>query len=468
MKKLSKLFATVLGLGLAVGVFAGLSSRKDNKAVPAKADADTVATFNKVFNDSFNNVAGSPSGYNYSLLCFNFSSSRTYFDSPSDVEYNDASIMSKIKLNGIALSTYESARLRSWHDQPWLYIYYPAVSTARSVLEFESGIVINGVEINHFALSLNNDSRWVPSIYGDDLVKNSDYKLFTISDYPFNSNMPGGYIIYSANGFVDAMNDSFGFRFNVSLSELTSSGVFKFGCTNMYGSSPKFAITLDYDNNVFLTFNGAIDWNTSIAHSWALNEEHLVEIYFVKVSSTSAHVLLGINGELIFKSGAKDITDMTFGNFISSSCPTTSTEVYTSATDTTSMALARFAKRQLHTDTIPFSDRTEGNACRGENGYYEKASSFYANYLTKNQKVEFATSDTYEQERERMTAWAAANGTTISFNPTSGEIVPANALPLFNIDLTNNKFEIAIVISIILSIGIAVFFILFKPKKKHQ
>ena len=141
--------------------------------------------------------------------------------------------------------------------------------------------------------------------------------------------------------------------------------------------------------------------------------------------------------------------------------------VKVSDVDVNAQALARFSKRQLHTDTIPTSDRTEGNACRGENGYYAKAASFYTNYLTKNQKVAFATNDAYEQERERMTAWAAANGTSISFNPTSGEIVPANALTVFGFD-SSNKGSVVIIASIISAIGVMLFFFLFRKKKQEQ
>ena len=77
--------------------------------------------------------------------------------------------------------------------------------------------------------------------------------------------------------------------------------------------------------------------------------------------------------------------------------------------------------------------------CLGENGYYANAKAFYNHFLTNNQKIAFATNNTYAQQRERFIAWGSANGETISFNSSTGDLI-SNSLnvSIFNKGMSNN------------------------------
>ena len=467
MKRFTRFFAVTLGLGLVLGGLAAAANHQFKKEfVQAKADAETVATFYKVYDNSFNNVAGSPSGYNYSLLRFNFSGSKAYFDSPSDVEYTDESILSKIKLNGVALSTYESARIRSWHDQPWLYVYYPAVSAPRSLLEFESGIVVNGVEINSFALSLNNDSRWDLSIYGDELVKNSDYLLFTPSEYSMGGNDDWPAFNMSAN---DAFkNNSFAVQFvvNMTADELTKTyTTLRFG-TGLVGTQV-FQVIIDYDANTYVYYGGSYISTTNLT-TITPNVDHLFEFYCIKTSPTSTYFLLGIDGKLIFKSAATDLSgapETTFfgiGNHVQNDGPRATVSSYKSCATTTATAINRFGKNKLHSEDISFSDNGETNNCKS---YYGPAKSFFNTYLNPAQRKAFATSGDYSQLKARLVAWAAANGEDISFDATTGEIVVnSNRISPFIDKRSQTALIIAISTVTLSMVGFVVLFILKKKK----
>ena len=101
MKKRNLLLTAFLGMGLIVGSFAFVANNNVSEPVEVKADVATTAVFDGPHsNDAFNNVAGSPSGYNSVLLTFKFTGTKTYFDD-TDTTYSDESLMSKIKLNGV-------------------------------------------------------------------------------------------------------------------------------------------------------------------------------------------------------------------------------------------------------------------------------------------------------------------------------------------------------------------------------
>lgn len=75
----------------------------------------------------------------------------------------------------------------------------------------------------------------------------------------------------------------------------------------------------------------------------------------------------------------------------------------------------QFVGIDLHFEKIPASNKADTGMCRGEEGYYKTAKEAYLN-LTSDQKELFATSNSYEQARARLEAWAIANGETFNYS----------------------------------------------------
>ena len=81
-------------------------------------------------------------------------------------------------------------------------------------------------------------------------------------------------------------------------------------------------------------------------------------------------------------------------------------------------------------------------------GYYDTAVAAYA-LLSDNAKIQFATHSDFAKARDRMIAWAAANGSSIEFNTTTGAIqTPSSRASL---DLTLNDSNKGIIIVAVLS-----------------
>ena len=303
----------------------------------------------------------------------------------------------------------------------------------------------------------------------DPLVANSDYKLFTISDYPFNTNSAGGWPFYSGTNMVDAMSDSFGFRFIVNIPEGGSSSnvELRFGGTNIFGADAKLTVKMNYSSNISVLFNGVADSSSEVYPNWSTEVDHLVEIYFIKTTSTSANILFGFDGKLLWKSGNKNISGVTFQNYFSAYGTADTGSYYKSAEDTTSKALNRYSSRQLHTEDVAFDNNSDTGMCLGENGYYANAKAYYNHYLTSNQKIAFATSNLYAQQRERMMAWGRANGEIFSFDSSTGNlIINASKVGLFNKNLSDNVLTLIVIATCSGSLLLLLFFALKKKKNK--
>lgn len=375
MKTKSKFLCAFLGVSLLFGGLVAFVSHSETIKL-ARAEDEPNATYTSIYSDTWNNTTFAGNA-DYNQILFKYSG--TGHGDASDQSYYGADVLDKILLNGSALNTYGGSCVRTWGGANYIYIIYPKTAVSEgSTMEISSGIKIGNSIFNRFGFKLNSSEKWdnFISIDGDDLVKNSDYKLFTLSDYPFASNDTN--FFYSSTECVDAMEDSFGFRLNVNIPSAQSpcNGVIKFSGTNIYGSSPIFQITLDYTNNVFLTFNGTIDWSTSIVHSWSINVNHLVEIYFIKTSETTAKVLLGIDGELIFKSADKSLEGLTFHNYLLMNGQSTPS-FYSAVTDTTGKAVNRFINKYVNNASAT----------------YQSAKSCFDKYLTAPQQQYFLTDD---------------------------------------------------------------------------
>ncbi len=514
MKKLSKLFATVLGLGLAVGVFAGLSNKSVEpvKATAAQSDVDEF-THNGQF--TYSAIAGVgtlqlmsaedvaqegilESGYEGAVLkAVNTAGG----NSAVKLDYTGSGILAsdvaRINFKVYAHDpsstlTQLDLRIRKGH-QPgvddtvvnknstagysMLNSRNTWVNYALTPSQFNSGYSYeyfadsNGY-LTFFELFFRIKSSSI-SIYIDsvDVYYYGDYGMATISDVKTDFVSPTTYDGATTYTLLNNVSPFAQHSVSVSFGLNIPNGVgIQLDMTACKAwDQPYYSIRINTSGSnamaISLLYNGA---SVDTAYGTiSLDTDHIITFRSILLDSTKIALEFLVDNVSVYSYVGTYAAENT-GRVLIFTLYENAAGVKVFDADVNAQALARFAKRQLHTDTIPTSDRTEGNACRGENGYYAKAASFYTNYLTKNQKVAFATNDTYEQERERMTAWAAANGTSISFNPTSGEIVPANALTVFGFDSSNKGSVVIIIASITLAIGVMLFFFLFRKKKQEQ
>lgn len=358
------------------------------------------------------------------------------------------------------------AQMLSWASsaQKWLDLRFPAASAGDKLI-IEEGLTIDTVVFEKMVFQFNG-TEWsrLNLIDDDPLVKNSDYKLFTFGDYRFDSN--ASFIRYAPSENIDALENSFGLRFIVNIpdGQLTSMADLKIGCSDIYGSNPLYKVTLDYDTNVYLTFNGAIDWSTSKTLAWDTDVDHLVEFYAIRTSETAVTCLLGVDEQLIWKSASQSLEGLTIRKFLTVTGTANTYTYYSDAPDTTAKALNRFNKMKLHSEDIAYTDNTDTGACRGETGYYAKAKAFYNTFLTVNQAKEFATGASYADARARLVAWAAANGETLSFNASTGALVIAAHAPLAIVDNKNTAAIILCIVVMSLSLGVAAIWFFRKRK----
>lgn len=127
-------------------------------------------------------------------------------------------------------------------------------------------------------------------------------------------------------------------------------------------------------------------------------------------------------------------------------------------------AVDTFINTYMHLDDVDVNDHTGGNACKGEAGYYAVAKEHYAS-LTADQKTFFATSEEFRvaRARERLAAWAVANGET--FNPAEGTFTNIRLNPVNFIGGDTSGFAIIIVIS---TVSVLAFGLAIMLRKKHR
>ncbi len=113
----------------------------------------------------------------------------------------------------------------------------------------------------------------------------------------------------------------------------------------------------------------------------------------------------------------------------------------------------------------------EGTAClstsKGGSGYYDNAVEAYAD-LSEDAKIQFASNSDFTKARERLIAWAAANGSSIEFNTTTGAIQPklsANSILSESNTINNSTIIIIIVVSSTALIAVGGYFLL---RRKHD
>lgn len=438
-----------------------------------------------IFTDPVNaTYASIYSGYNNSTHATGYN--RLMFKYTGTAHNHSAAITSLLELkrydgyvqiDGTPISEYQggSTQIAPWSGQLWIQLIYPASAVSvGSVLTINEGCKIGDAVFAKMVFRLNSSSEWeeITLIEDDELVKNNDYMLFTPSDLGLhleNDTIP----FYGDLGTT--FQDSFAFQFNVNIPSAdvaTTTSEIKMGSTNIYGTSPMFVLYLNNTKENYgfgMFFNGSYDWDTyNKIPSWEGDVTHLVEFYAIKTDSTHMSFLLGVDGALLWKTSkdisAADFTGHTCLSF-NNTGSTKSKDIYSNA-PTLEKALNRFGKNKLASESVAFDNNNDTGACRGENGSYAKAKAFYITYLNAAQRKAFASDASYAQLRARMVAWGAANGETVSFNTSTGDLVlSTNRISLFK----NNESKMATIIAIIaITLGVSTAFIFLALKKKKE
>lgn len=430
-------------------------------------DEPVNSTCTGIYNDTWNNTETSAgSGLNKILITYTgvAHGNTAAVTSHALEQYN-----AYVSIDGAPLSSFSGSQIAPFTNQPWIQFIYPATAVSvGSRLVINTGCKIGNAVLGKVAFQLNSSSKWekINLIEDDALVADSDYLLFTYSDY----NLPGNDTNPCYGDIGSAALDSFGFQFNVNIptDEIANCvTVIRLCATNIYGSNSIMNITIDYKSNTYITFNGAIDWSTSISLSWVGDVNHLIECYAIRTDSTHMICLFGIDGLLIWKTAAKDISaiDFTGHTFIQvANSGTTKQKSYYSAESSVEKALTRFNERKLHSKDVSFSNNNDTGNCLS---YYGGAKTFYNTYLNSVQRKEFATSGTYANQRARLIAWGVANGESVSFNGSTGDLIVASNANMLSAIVEDKSALIIVVISSFVAVT-ALLYILVLKKRKQQ
>lgn len=116
----------------------------------------------------------------------------------------------------------------------------------------------------------------------------------------------------------------------------------------------------------------------------------------------------------------------------------------------------------MHLRDIPTSNNADTGACRGSNGYYQKAKTAYSSFSTAI-RTYIQNEQGFNSARTRFSAWAAANGETASINGTTLSISGAILVPETMMD--SRSSIAAIVVSSAMAVVTATGFLFFKKKK---
>ncbi len=110
----------------------------------------------------------------------------------------------------------------------------------------------------------------------------------------------------------------------------------------------------------------------------------------------------------------------------------------------------------MHVRDIQTTTTTDTGACRGANGYYQKAKTAYQNYSSAI-KTKMSEDECWSAAQTRFVAWAKANGETASFSGTS-LTVNGNQMISPILNSKNNPLLLTVLGSIVVIVAGAFFF----------
>ena len=467
MKKRNLLLTTVLGLGLIVGSFAFMAKNDASKPVEVKAtEVVPNADFYSVYaSDAYNN-----GNYND-----NFNQTLFIYDGPKTNDVNamaisgNESVFDKILLNGQRLTTYAGSSISPWKsDQLWIVFIYPKTAVASGegcTFEILQGFTLGSAVYSASKFILNSNLKWEKNtvVDNDPDVMNSDYKIFTLSDYHIASN--SSFNMYTTSANVDAMSGSFCFQYNMNIADNTHNLRLYFSPSDIYGSNPLFNIKVNFNSNTYLAMSctgQSYESETSANFTYQVGYDYLIRVYVFRNSSSTCTVLYGIDDTILWKTHNKDISTAQFYNHLTAVGTANTGSYYSSITTTTNTAINRFGRRYLDSETVAFDDNSETEACKST---YGPAKSFYNAYLTTAQKAAFANDASYANLKNRFVAWGAANGEHVTFD-ANGSISTAIVYPIMA-DTVSQQATIIGVVFAVLTTAMCFSYIAFK-KKKHN
>lgn len=118
----------------------------------------------------------------------------------------------------------------------------------------------------------------------------------------------------------------------------------------------------------------------------------------------------------------------------------------------------------MHMRDIQQSVTTDTGACKGANGYYQKAKTAYQSFSSAI-KTKISQDDLWTAVQTRFSAWASANGESASFSGTNLSI--NSAVSILDTTISNSGGTIAIIVISSISIAAIGGYFLFKRKKEN-
>lgn len=367
-----------------------------------------------------------------------------------------AQIADKVTINGVAIADISGGKISYDHGHGYFWVHYSADSilpTAQyptTILEVKDGTLFESSILNGVKLAFDTDTNlWVDdSLILNDLVMEGDYTLFTVDSTTMHSN--GSFPYYTSASVSQFEDHNFGVQFNVVANTDSRNHFYvRFGSALAMNDYLEVCIDPSLNHNLYISkFNGTTGPINSIAKSFSMTNDvnYKIEIYSIKDSASTVSIILAINGKIIINIESLSISnpvDCGFFCIMQGTADDTSNTFSPCAT-TDAEAIERFGKKVLHTDDIPFSNNAETGACLN---YYAPAKAYYTNRLYKTQKLLVANDATFANIKNRLVAWAAANGETISLNIWTGDIEVASARSLIAIVGKDNSVIIIVVIS---------------------
>ena len=384
-----------------------------------------------------------------------------------------AQLADKVTINGVAIADISGGKISYDHGNNYFWVHYsadsilPTAAFPKTILEVKDGTLFQDAILNGVKLAFDTATNvWVDDdIVLHDLVANGDYTLFTVENMASNSDFP----FYTGSSIAQIEDHNFGVQFNVvANTDVRNHFYIRFGTAVANNDYYEVCIDPNLNNNLYISrlngTGGPIE-GTVKGFSMTTGVDYKFECYSIKDSATTANFVLAINGKIYINykasiadpyacgffcimQGSGDKTANTF-----SVCPTTNGE-----------AIARFGKKVLHTDDIPFSDNTDTGNCLN---YYANAKAYYTNRLVRATKLLIANDATYVNIKNRLVAWAAANGETITLNMWTGEIEVQAANGMIAVINKNNAVVIVVVVSMMALSFLAVGMFYYR-KRKHN
>lgn len=350
-------------------------------------DDPVNATYKSIFSDAYNNGTHT-TGYNRLLITYNGPAhgNPAAIRDLAGLKKYDAYVL----IDGVPISTYQGGQtqITAWTDQTWVQFIYPdtAVSVG-STLTINEGCKVGNAVFEKIEFKLNSDNKWVRMNYiaDDSLIKNSDYVLFTPSDFGSHTNSDWPFYLQNA---AQLNNLNFGIQFNLTLTETQLDGyqTLRFG-TSLTGYE-YLQLLINYKVNTYINrFNGV---NSNVQSSIATisvtaDETHLFEFYSIMVGENSVRFLLGIDGLLIFKTDALDATGASCTSAALFKGTVADADQAFSQCDTTkTAAINRFYSKKLANPV--------GNTWMEK---YQSAKAYHDTYLTANQQTALANEGAY-------------------------------------------------------------------------